>query len=104
MDERVMQILKNINSKLVILDIDGTLKDLCKEHTNALRVVLQHFNVSGLRKKAIFALNRLAMYVVKTGLISTNHSKQNFLIKIYAAICGVKLVDFYELRTFYCAS
>lgn len=96
MNERVMQIINKLNPKLVILDIDGTLKDLCKEHTNSLVATLQHFNVSELRKNVVLALNRLAMYVVKTGFVSTNHSKQDFLLKIYSIICGGKFADFYE--------
>ena len=96
MNKNVMQFVKNSNAKVIILDIDGTLKDLCKEHTNAVKSVLEHFGVSKFRKKVILALNKFAMYIVKTGFIPTNYSNQNFLVKIYAMLCGIKVVDFYD--------
>lgn len=91
-----MQFVDKTNVKVIILDIDGTLKDLCREHTNAVKHTLKQFKVSGVKQKMVLAINKLAMYVVKTGLMPTNHSKQNFLVKLYAIICRVRIVDFYE--------
>ena len=97
MNKHVVEYIENNSPKAVIFDIDGTLKDLCKEHTNAVKLALNQFEVGAIRKKAVLAINRVAMYLVKTGLLPTNHSKQNFLVKFYALITGVKVVEFYEL-------
>lgn len=91
-----MRFINKTNAKVIIFDIDGTLKDLCEEHTNAVRNTVGKFVVNKFRRKVVLALNKFAMYVVKTGLIPTNNSKQNFLVKVYAILCGVKIVDFYE--------
>ena len=96
MNKSVMRFAKRSNVKVIIFDIDGTLKDLCKEHTNAVKYTLKYFRVSKFKQKIVFAMNKIAMYIVKTGLVPTNHSKQNFLVKIYAILCGVKVIDFYE--------
>ena len=96
MNKNIIKFVNNCNAKVVILDIDGTLKDLCKEHTNALLKTLEYFGVKGFARKAVAILNKLAMCIVKTGFIPTNHSKQNFLLNAYATLCGIKVVDFYE--------
>lgn len=96
MNKNIRRFVESSDAKVVIFDIDGTLKDLCKEHTNAVQCTLERFEVSGFKRRAILALNKLAMYIVKTGFIPTNSSKQNFLVKVYAILCGVKIVDFYE--------
>lgn len=96
MNKSVLRFVKNNNAKVIIFDIDGTLKDLCAEHTNSVKCTLGQFEVNRFKRKVVLVLNRLAMYVVKTGFIPTNHSKQNFLVKFYAMLCGVKIVDFYE--------
>jgi len=92
-----MKFIEKCDAKIIIFDIDGTLKDLCAEHTNAVRHTLERFNVNEFNSKIVLALNRLAMYAVKTGFIPTNHSKQNFLVEVYAKICGIKVVDFYDV-------
>ena len=97
MNNSVIQFVKKNNAKVVIFDIDGTLKDLCAEHTNAVRYTLCKFGVNKFKKNIVMAINKLAMYIVKTGFIPTNHSKQDFLLKVYAMICGVKMVDFYAV-------
>lgn len=96
MNESVMRFVERNNAKVIIFDIDGTLKDLCVEHTNAVKNTLQCFGVNKFKRKIVLTLNRLAMYLVKLGIITTNPSKQNFLVKIYALLCGIKIVDFYE--------
>ena len=96
MNKCVTRYIQQYNPKAIIFDIDGTLKDLCKEHTNAVEKTLSQFGVDGVKKRLVCMLNRIAMFIVKTGLVPTNHSKQNFLVKTYACIVGVKHVDFYE--------
>ena len=96
MNKTIMKFAQRNNAKVIIFDIDGTLKDLCAEHTNAVKYTLNRFGVNKLKQDLVLALNRLAMYLVKLGVLSTNPSKQNFLVKIYAMLCRVKIVDFYE--------
>lgn len=96
MNESVINVINRYNPKAIIFDIDGTLKDLCKEHTNAVELALKQFRVGRFRRGIILAINRAAMYLVKVGLLSTNPSKQNFLVKVYALIAGVKIVEFYD--------
>lgn len=91
-----MNLIRSYKPKVVIFDIDGTLKDLCKEHSNALQTTLEQFEVSKYRQKFVLVINMFAMFMVKTGLIPTNHSKQDFLVKIFAVVCGVRLIDFYD--------
>ena len=96
MYKNIIKFVNKHNAKVIILDIDGTLKDLCAEHTNAVEYTLKQFGVSRFKQKIVLAINKLAMYIVKTGFIPTNHSKQNFLVKVYAILCSVKIVDFYD--------
>ena len=96
MKRNIISMINKYNPKVIIFDIDGTLKDLCKEHSNALRSTLKQYNVSNCRKRAVLVINRIVMFMVKTGLISTNHSKQNRLIKFLAVLAGRSVVDFYD--------
>lgn len=96
MNKSVDKLIERYNPKVIVFDIDGTLKDLCKEHTNAVKLTLKQFEVGKVKSKAILALNKIAMFLVKIGLLPTNHSKQNFLLKVYALIAGVRLIDFYD--------
>lgn len=92
-----MRFVDENKTKVIIFDIDGTLKDLCAEHTNAVEYTLKRFGVKKFKRNLVLALNKLAMYIVKTGFIPTNHAKQDFLVKVYAILCGVRRVDFYEV-------
>ena len=96
MNKSVDKLIERYNPKVIVFDIDGTLKDLCKEHTNAVILALEQFGVGKVKRKLVLALNRIAMFLVKIGLLSTNPSKQNFLVKVYACLAGVKLIDFYD--------
>lgn len=97
MNKKILDFVKSNDIKVIIFDIDGTIKDLCTEHTNAVKKTLEKFNVKKINKKIMLALNKFAMYIVKTGIIPTNHLKQNFLLKVYAIFCGIKILDFYEV-------
>ena len=97
MNKNVMNIIRNYKTNVVIFDIDGTLKDLCREHSNALKTTLEEFEVGKYRKKIVLAVNAIAMFIVKIGVISTNPSKQNFLVNIFAVLSGVRLIDFYDM-------
>lgn len=96
MKKNIIGVINKYNPKVIIFDIDGTLKDLCKEHSNALRITLEQFNVTNFKMKFVLVINMIAMFIVKTGLIPTNHSKQNLLVKFFAVISGISIVDFYD--------
>lgn len=80
---------------LVIFDIDGTLKDLCAEHTTALESVIQseRFNSNGCGAglRLVSIINGIAMQIVKIGIFPTNYRKQSFLISLYAVLLGVNI-------------
>ena len=81
----IMEFVKRSNAKVIIFDIDGTLKDLCLEHTNAVKSTLCRFGVNKFKQRLVLALNKLGMYLVKLGFIPTNQSKQNFLCRLHTA-------------------
>lgn len=80
--------------KVVILDIDGTLKDLCLEHNEALVQTLNMSGVKKWRKNIILCLNEIAMNIVKTGIFPTNGIMQRCLLFVYSIIAGVRLKKF----------
>ena len=81
---------------VVILDIDGTLKDLCREHEIALRHTLTRFNIKPSIKKIILNVNKIAMSIVKIGIIPTNSMNQRVLTILFALLAGVKIQKFRE--------
>lgn len=96
MNTNVLRKIKEIKAKIIIFDIDGTLKDLCKEHDNALRLTLKRFNVGGKRRKIICTLNRIAMSMVKVGLFPTNNVMQQILLFTYSLISLKHIKKFYK--------
>ncbi len=70
------------------IDVDGTIKDLVKESTDALIVAMKNMNNINLKLRGRFVLilNRLNMYFVKTGLLPTNKIMQNILLFIYSVL------------------
>lgn len=90
----LLQKIQNSNASYIIFDIDGTLKDLCKEHTVALRITVEDSKVGKIRENIVMIFNKLAMAMVKTGLFSTNRRKQNLLIRIFSMIVGIKYKKF----------
>lgn len=81
-----MNIDDRLNISVVLMDIDGTIKDLVKENTDALTKTLKRLdNVQDtIRGKLVLAINRVNMYLVKTGLLPTNRTMQNILLHVYA--------------------
>ena len=96
MNKSVMNLIRNYKPKVVIFDIDGTLKDLCKEHSNALKATLKQLDVGKYKRNLVLAINAFGMVMVKLGVLSTSTSKQNILIRIFAILSGVRLIDFYD--------
>ncbi len=89
--------IEQSNASVIILDIDGTLKDLCKEHSVALQMALRDCNVESIRKEIILFLNKCAMGMVKTGFFMTNNSRQKFLVSVFAILSGKKGKHFKEV-------
>ena len=96
MNRKVLYGINKSQAKLVIFDIDGTLKDLCQEHTNALRLTLNHHNVSKKRRRLVLFINKVAMAMVRTGMFTTNRRKQNLLLKVFGIMSCVKLDKFLD--------
>jgi len=94
MNTNVLRKIKEIKASVIIFDIDGTLKDLCAEHDNALRHTLNSFNVARNKQKLILKLNELAMAMVKVGLFPTNNVMQRLLVLAYAIISFKKIREF----------
>ncbi len=103
MIEKLKEAIMATNEKVILLDIDGTIKDLVKEHQTALRITVNGFNRGkNLRRKFVFFLDRIAMSFVKSGMLSTNRDRQEFLLGLYAIILGKSISEFRELyNTFY---
>ena len=98
MVEKLKEAIMATDASYVVLDIDGTIKDLVKEHQTALRVVVNGFNRGKkLRRKFVFFLDRIAMWFVKSGILSTNRDRQEFLLGLYAIILGKSISEFREL-------
>lgn len=94
MNTNVLRMIESSKVKVIIFDIDGTLKDLCKEHSIALSYALNECNVSSMRKNVVMLVNRIAMLMIKMGIFSTNNFKQRFLLKVFAILSGVKVKTF----------
>ena len=103
MIEKLKEAIMATDAKVVLLDIDGTVKDLVKEHQTALRVTVNGFNRGkNLRRRFVFFLDKIAMGFVKSGILSTNRDRQEFLLAVYAIILGKSISEFRELyNTFY---
>ena len=79
-----------LNSNLLIaaIDIDGTIKDLVVENTNALVSTLKRMNNMHNSKRGKFVLwiNKINMWFIKTGMLPTNSFMQNILLFIYSVL------------------
>lgn len=82
-----MSILEDINLFMATVDIDGTIKDLAKENTNALTSVMKKMGNLHLtlRGKFVLWINKVNMYFVKTGLLPTNSFMRDILLFVYSA-------------------
>ena len=98
MRQRVLEKVAALNAKIIVFDIDGTLKDLVAEHKEALRMVLDKF-IKGkkVRKSLVLLLDKIAMWFVKSGILPTNERMKRILTGFYAIILGKNINDFREL-------
>ena len=103
MIEKLKEAIMATDAEVILLDIDGTIKDLVKEHQTALRITVNGFNRGkNLRRKFVFFLDKIAMSFVKAGILSTNRDRQEFLLGLYAIILGKSISEFRTLYdTFY---
>ena len=78
----------DVSSKVVMMDIDGTIKDLARENTAALVKTMQKMGNVNLkfRGRIVLSINRVNMYLVKTGLFPTNRFMQSVLLLIYSIL------------------
>ena len=96
MDRSILNEIYNSGARVVIFDIDGTLKDLCEEHRKALNLTLLWFKVNKVSRWIIKALNKAAMGMVKGGIFPTNKAKQDILLAIFSLIALKKNNNFKE--------
>lgn len=86
------------NNKIytALIDIDGTIKDLAKENNIALVYAMRKMGQVNLTLRGRFVLwiNRINMFLVKTGLLPTNKFMQSVLICIYSVLLFKKYEDF----------
>lgn len=103
MVEKLKEAIMATDAEVILLDIDGTIKDLVKEHQTALRITVNGFNRGkNLRSRLVFFLDKIAMSFVKSGILSTNRDRQEFLLGLYAIILGKSISEFRNLYdTFY---
>ena len=94
MNKDMIYKIRQSAAKIIVFDIDGTLKDLCTEHSIALYTVLAEANVGKVRRKVILAINKLAMSMVKLGLLPTNQNMQRILVFVFAALAGKRIKAF----------
>jgi len=80
--------LVNTNMDIVMLDIDGTIKDLVKENTDAIIKTMKIMDRVDLklRGKLVLWINKINMYLIKTGLIPTNKFMQSVLLLTYSIL------------------
>lgn len=83
-----MNICNISNVAIVFMDIDGTLKDLAKENTEALIRTMDKLKISSnmFRSRVVFWMNKVNMYLVKTGLLPTNATMQKVLLFFYSIV------------------
>ena len=79
-----------------LIDIDGTIKDLVKENNMALVYTMKKMGQVNLtlRGKFVLWINRINMYLVKTGLLPTNKFMQNILIWLYSVLLFKDYAEF----------
>lgn len=90
----MMNKIRQSSAKIIVFDVDGTLKDLCAEHSDALCIVLAKLGVRKIRRKIILAINKLAMAMVKVGLLPTNQNMQKILVFVFAVLAGKRIKAF----------
>lgn len=95
MEKGILDEIKKSKAEIVVFDIDGTLKDLCAEHSIAVKLSMEEFEGhKRVRKNLILFVDKIAMNIVKTGLLPTNHIMQNILVFIYSILLNVKFNKF----------
>lgn len=102
MREKVIKEIIATSADVIVFDIDGTLKDLVLEHKIALLGSMDNIENKKIRKKIVVLLDKVAMWLVKTGMLPTNERMKKILINCYAIILNEKIPKFKEsYRTFY---
>ena len=99
MQFNILKFIRENDIELVIFDIDGTIKDLYREHQTALIEALKALNILNT-KRAKFALklNNFGMGFFRIGCLPTNVLMQKLLIWIMSV---VTFSDYKELRNLY---
>lgn len=92
MESNIRKLIKEKGVMLFLIDIDGTLKDLTKEHMQVINDFLVVNN--NKKKRLILKINGFFMGFVKSGLFPTNKHTQAALCYINAILFNEKYLDF----------
>lgn len=95
----LMKQIRENDIRLVVFDIDGTIKDLYTEHEIALKEAFKKLNIEKTNKvKFALWLNRVGMMFFKLGCLPTNCLMQNMLMRIMS---GVTMSNYTKLKEYY---
>jgi len=83
----LMKQVRDNDIRFIVFDIDGTIKDLYKEHKAALIEAFKKLNIEKtIRAKLALWLNSFGMSFFKLGCLPTNSLMQNILIWIMSIV------------------
>jgi len=102
MKQNVLEKITALDVEIIVLDIDGTLKDLASEHKETLSTVLNCF-IKGKKtqKRMICLVDKIAMWFVKAGILPTNERMQRILTTMYAIFLFENISEFRKQYEFF---
>ncbi|MBR5227767.1 MAG: HAD family hydrolase [Clostridia bacterium] len=87
MKNNFKKLIKKHAIRLVIVDVDGTIKDLYREHNKAIEMTFQNLRIEkSLRAKFAMWLNKFGMMFFKLGCLPTNAKMQHALLRILSIV------------------
>lgn len=94
---KIIQDILSTNKKIknILMDVDGVVKDLYKEHSEALKLTIGETNKTN-RKKLILKINKLSRSLIGCGLLPTSSIMQKILTVFYSIILLENPLDFYN--------
>jgi len=97
----ILTCIENYGAEIVIFDIDGTLKDIVGEHSEALLETLNTIERKNFRKNIVLLLDRIAMWFIKNGILPTTEKMQHKLTTLYSLVLNEYNDKFKEKYKFF---